>query len=84
MIVPRRVRPLWWHKPAGRANSDHEYESTQASPESRSVSLLQEKDNVSKSCHLKSSFTAEFGIVFEQVEFQYPTDHRLWTYRHCS
>ena len=50
MIVPRRVRPLWWHKPAGRANSDHEYESTQASPESRSVSLLQEKDNVSKSC----------------------------------
>ena len=44
MIVPRRVRPLWWHKLAGRANSDHEYESTQASPESRSVSLLQEKD----------------------------------------
>ena len=33
MIVPRRVRPLWWHKLAGRANSDHEYESTQASTE---------------------------------------------------
>ena len=44
MIVPRRVRPLWWHKLAGRANSDHEYESTQASPESRSVSLLQDKE----------------------------------------